>query len=74
MNIEKRFRTNGWCDCLQERIACLQDIKDEFHLHCNGSLLADETCVNELPSDVLELIVPLLGGKLMQKTEYFIRK
>lgn len=54
-------------DYLQERIACLQGIEDDFHLHCNGSLLADETCVNELSSDVLELIVPLLGGKLTHR-------
>ncbi|KYQ56711.1 40S ribosomal protein S30, partial [Trachymyrmex zeteki] len=49
---------------IKERIASLQSIEDEFHLHCNGSLLADETCVNELQSDVLELIVPLRGGKV----------
>ncbi|KAG5314781.1 RS30 protein, partial [Acromyrmex insinuator] len=49
---------------IKERIASLQGIENEFHLHCNGSLLSDETCVNELQSDVLELIVPLPGGKV----------
>ncbi|KAL6261282.1 hypothetical protein P5V15_008804 [Pogonomyrmex californicus] len=49
---------------IKEKIVCLQGIEDEFHLHCNGSLLTDEICVNELPSDVLELTVPLKGGKV----------
>jgi len=45
----------------------LQGIENEFHLYCNGSLLADETYVNEFPSNILELIVPLRGGKLAHK-------
>ncbi|TGZ57994.1 uncharacterized protein LOC112466849 [Temnothorax curvispinosus] len=49
---------------IKEKIACLQGIENEFSLYCNGSLLVDETCVNELPSNVLELTVPLLGGKV----------
>lgn len=50
---------------LQKRIACLHGIEDEFNLYCNGSLLTDEACVGELPSNVLDLTVPLRGGKLM---------
>ncbi|XP_014468937.1 PREDICTED: uncharacterized protein LOC106741424 [Dinoponera quadriceps] len=49
---------------VKERIACLQGLQDEFHLYCNGSLLSDETCINELPSNILELTIPLLGGKV----------
>ncbi|XP_011153716.1 uncharacterized protein LOC105191767 [Harpegnathos saltator] len=48
---------------IKERIICLQGI-EEFHLYCNGVLLTDETSVNELASDILELTVPLLGGKV----------
>ncbi|XP_012235408.1 ubiquitin-like FUBI-ribosomal protein eS30 fusion protein isoform X2 [Linepithema humile] len=50
---------------IKEKIACQQNIEGtEFTLHCSGSLLSDDTCVGELPSDVLELTVPLLGGKV----------
>ncbi|NP_001291519.1 uncharacterized LOC105199438 [Solenopsis invicta] len=49
---------------IKERIAGLENIEDEFHLYCNGSLLTDDICVNELESEVLELTVPLRGGKV----------
>ncbi|XP_032683323.1 uncharacterized protein LOC116849847 [Odontomachus brunneus] len=48
---------------IKERITCLQGI-EEFHLYCNGVLLTNETPVNELASDTLELTIPLLGGKV----------
>ncbi|KAL6431400.1 hypothetical protein ACFW04_007200 [Cataglyphis niger] len=54
-------------ECIQhikKRIACLHGIEDEFHLYCNGSLLTNDACVGELPSNVLDLTVPLQGGKV----------
>ncbi|XP_011869923.1 PREDICTED: uncharacterized protein LOC105563163 [Vollenhovia emeryi] len=49
---------------IKEKLASAQGIEDEFHLYCNGALLDDDYCVSELPLDVLELIVPLRGGKV----------
>ncbi|XP_057335121.1 FAU ubiquitin-like and ribosomal protein S30 [Microplitis mediator] len=36
----------------------------EFTLHCNGSLLTEETIISDLPSKDLDFNVPLLGGKV----------
>ncbi|XP_043266641.1 uncharacterized protein RpS30 [Venturia canescens] len=40
------------------------DNEADFTLHCAGVPLSDELCVSELTSDVLEMTVPLLGGKV----------
>lgn len=36
----------------------------DITLHCAGVPLSDELCVSELTSDVLEMTVPLVGGKV----------
>lgn len=51
---------------LQEKLAALENIENvEFNLYCAGSLLENEAIVGDLPFHTLELIVPLLGGKLI---------
>ncbi|XP_020284017.1 uncharacterized protein LOC109854868 [Pseudomyrmex gracilis] len=49
---------------IKEKIANLHEVDGEFHFYCNGAFVSDDTCVSDLPSDVLELTVPLLGGKV----------
>ncbi|KAH0953242.1 hypothetical protein HN011_000386 [Eciton burchellii] len=49
---------------IKQRIVSLRNIEEEFNLYCNGILLVDETCINELSSNILELTIPLLGGKV----------
>ncbi|KAK0083327.1 hypothetical protein PV325_008964 [Microctonus aethiopoides] len=52
------------CD-IKARLAVLENFGSlEFSLHCAGAPLSDEISVAELPSHILELTVPLLGGKV----------
>ncbi|XP_063979883.1 ubiquitin-like FUBI-ribosomal protein eS30 fusion protein [Diachasmimorpha longicaudata] len=47
------------------RLASLANVEStEFTLHCGGAPVSDSTSVSELSSCVLELTVPLLGGKV----------
>ncbi|KAG7210243.1 hypothetical protein KM043_011791 [Ampulex compressa] len=50
---------------IKERLAHLEGIENaEFNLYCKGALLADDIRTGDLTSDVLELTVPLPGGKV----------
>ncbi|KAF7396006.1 FAU ubiquitin-like and ribosomal protein S30 [Vespula maculifrons] len=50
---------------IKEKLAALENIENvEFNLYCAGSLLENEAVVGDLPFHTLELIVPLLGGKV----------
>ncbi|XP_015119162.1 uncharacterized protein LOC107042581 [Diachasma alloeum] len=50
---------------IKARLASLENVETtEFTLHCGGAPVSDETSVSELSSCILELTVPLLGGKV----------
>ncbi|XP_011297978.1 ubiquitin-like protein FUBI [Fopius arisanus] len=46
-------------------LSALENVgSDDFTLHCAGTPLSDDTNVADLSSYILELTVPLLGGKV----------
>ncbi|XP_034937256.1 uncharacterized protein RpS30 [Chelonus insularis] len=50
---------------LKERLADIADLEDDsFNLYCATLTLNDDTIIGDLPSNFLELTVPLRGGKV----------
>ncbi|XP_012275865.1 uncharacterized protein LOC105697269 [Orussus abietinus] len=50
---------------IKGQIASLENVGTlDFNLYCGGNLVTEDVAIAELPSTDLEMIVPMLGGKV----------